>query len=68
MTGKELRKLAVYCFNVDGNKFAKDVYGKDEADSYTREKFAKMQNNTVAWIGELDDIRLNNLAKAVNNK
>lgn len=66
--GNDLSKIGKYLFNVTGEDFAKDVYGKDSVDSYTREKFNKMQTNMIYWMGSLDSIRLANLAEAINNK
>lgn len=68
MTGKDLLKFARYCFNVDAKQFAKDIYQKDNIDEYIREKFSKMQNNTIYWLGTLDDEHLERLAQAANKK
>ena len=66
MRGTDIRKLAVFMFNWRYADFCA-FYGKPEFDSYVRDKFTKMRNDGLAWIGELDSEMLNKLAEAVNN-
>jgi len=66
MNGNDLRKLAVYLYNVEMKKFAEDVYNTDYIDSYIENKYDRAMNNTVRWLGELDEIRLEALANAIN--
>lgn len=67
MVADDLKKLALYLYNVEIGEFAKDVYGSD-VNYYIEEKYGLMQKKPMAWIGTLDSVRLENLAKAVNNK
>ena len=68
MQVEDLRKLALYLFNVEIEDFARDVYKRNESDYYVEEKFELMHKKPMAWIGTLDNIRLQNLVNAVNNK
>ena len=68
MKAEDLRKLALYLFNVEIDDFARDVYERQEVDYYVEEKFEFMHKKPMAWIGTLDNIRLQNLVDAVNNK
>jgi hypothetical protein len=66
MTGEEIRKLVKYLWNVECEEFSQTIYQKSQ-DSYTKEKFNKMQSNTMYWIGSLDEAHMARLAKAVDN-
>ena len=69
MTGNELRQLALYMANTNVEDFTKEVYGQAfEVDSYTIEKCNKMRSNTIAWLCELDEVRLDQLATAALNR
>ena len=69
MTQTEVRQFALYLANVSLEEFAEEIYGPTfEVDSYISEKYSRMNSNTIAWLCELDEIRLSNLAMAVNRR
>jgi len=63
MTGPDIRKLVKYLYNVESKEFARDIYDRDDEDSYTLTKFKLMQTKTMLWIGELDEVHMARLAQ-----
>jgi hypothetical protein len=43
-----------YAYNVDGDEFARVMYGRSIEDAYAKEKFALMQRSLVNFFGALD--------------
>tara|TARA_R100001594_G_scaffold106919_1_gene141483 strand:- start:158 stop:373 length:216 start_codon:yes stop_codon:yes gene_type:complete len=60
-------KLVRWACDTDGIKFSKEIYQREEPDSYTRDKFRGMQDNFIHWVANLDGGNRQRLADAINN-
>lgn len=70
MNKQDISNLIRWAVDTDGEKFAKDIYGRNErvfVDEYTRGKFSDMQRNLIGWIASLDPQNRQHLADAINN-
>ena len=64
---KDIDNIIRWAVDTDGEKFARDMYRQDGViDSYTREKFIKMQTNFIGWVAELDSGNRDALKRAIN--
>ena len=66
MNKTDLNRLIRWSVDTDGVKFAKEIYQREEPDSYTRDKFSGMQNNFINWVANLDNKNKQRLADAIN--
>ena len=66
MNKTDLNRLIRWTVDTDGVKFAKEIYQREEPDSYTRDKFKSMQNSLIIWIANLDSKHRQRLADAIN--
>ena len=66
MNKTDLNRLIRWTVDTDGVKFAKEIYRREEPDSYTRDKFRSMQNSLIIWIANLDSKHRQRLADAIN--
>ena len=66
MNKTDLNRLIRWAVDTDGFKFAKEIYQREEPDSYTRDKFKSMQNSLIIWIANLDGKHRQRLADAIN--
>ena len=62
----DINSMIRWAVDTDGVKFAKEIYQREEPDSYTRDKFRGMQNNFINWIANLDNKHKQRLADAIN--
>ena len=62
----DINSMIRWAVDTDGVKFAKEIYQRDEPDSYTRDKFRGMQNNFINWVANLDNKHKQRLADAIN--
>ena len=53
LTKKDIDKMIRWSVDTDGFKFAKEIYQRNEPDSYTREKFHGMQTKFIHWVANL---------------
>ena len=71
MNTQDLNNLIRWSVDVDGERFAKEIYkdndGRVFIDEYVVGKFHDMQRNLISWIASLDKQRRQNLCDAVNN-
>ena len=65
MNKTDLNRLIRWSVDTDGEKFAKEIYQREEPDSYTRDKFRGMQNNFINWVANLDNKHKQRLADAI---
>jgi hypothetical protein len=65
MTTSDIRKLVKYLWNSTLAQFSQDIYHK-EPDGYVQEKFDKMKDNTMMWIGALDELHLQRLVDQID--
>ena len=66
MDKKDINKMIRWAVDTDGIKFAKEIYQRDEPDSYTRDKFRGMQDNFIHWVANLDNKNKQRLTDAIN--
>ena len=67
MTKEDIDKMVRWACDTDGIKFSKEIYQREEPDSYTRDKFRGMQDNFIHWVSNLDGGNRQRLADAINN-
>ena len=67
MNKTAIDKLVRWACDTDGIKFSKEIYQREEPDSYTRDKFRGMQDNFIHWVANLDSGNRQRLADAINN-
>jgi len=70
MNKKDINNLIRWAVDTNGEKFAKEIYGRNDRDfidDYTNDKFHLMQKNIIMWIASLDDKNRQHLADAINN-
>ena len=65
---KDIERIIRWAVDTDGFKFAKEIYQREEPDSYTRDKFRGMQDNFIHWVANLDNKHKQRLADAINKK
>ena len=63
---KDIERIIRWAVDTDGVKFAKEIYNRNEPDSYTRDKFRGMQTNFINWIANLDGNNRQRLVDAIN--
>ena len=66
MNKTDINSMIRWAVDTDGIKFAKEIYQREEPDSYTRDKFRGMQNNFINWVANLDNKHKQRLADAIN--
>ena len=66
MDKKDINKMIRWSIDTDGIKFAKEIYQREEPDSYTRDKFRGMQDNFIHWVANLDNKNKQRLTDAIN--
>ena len=62
----DINSMIRWAVDTDGVKFAKEIYQREEPDSYTRDKFRGMQSNFINWVANLDNKHKQRLADAIN--
>lgn len=69
ITANDLRKIAVWSFNLNLEAFAKVVYAtpKSKINAYHRDKFRRFREDPLALFGELGDLYLDRVSKAINS-
>jgi len=70
MNKQDLNNLIRWSVDVDGERFAKEIYGRNERvfiDDYVIGKFHDMQRNLIRWIAGLDPQNRQFLCDAINN-
>ena len=68
MNKTDINSMIRWAVDTDGIKFSKEIYQREEPDSYTRDKFRGMQDNFIHWIANLDSKHKQRLADAINKK
>ena len=66
MNKTDINSMIRWAVDTDGVKFAKEIYQREEPDSYTRDKFRGMQSNFINWVANLDNKHKQRLADAIN--
>ena len=66
MNKKDINKMIRWAVDTDGIKFSKEIYQREELDSYTIGKFRGMQDNFIYWIATLDGKHRQRLADKIN--
>ena len=66
MNKTDINSMIRWAVDTDGIKFSKEIYQREEPDSYTVGKFRGMQDNFIHWIANLDGKHRQRLADAIN--
>jgi len=66
MNKTDINSMIRWAVDTDGIKFSKEIYQREEPDSYTRDKFRGMQDNFIHWIANLDGKHRQRLADKIN--